>query len=254
MPSSSHISIINNNNNSNINEEIFTNEIKEKFNDPIGFPIDDNSNGNNDNNVQSNIETIENRNQMKEREVPSTPTARLFGFGSLGARMIFGFASDRASQFLSGNNSSNQGISEANAERLAEALCRMRGAALKLGQMLSLQDDGVLPPALAKALERVKQAADYMPKKQLETQLINQLGINWRLKFKEFDNIPIAAASIGQVHKAILHDGTEVAMKIQYPGVAESIESDLINLKRLVTMTNILPPGLFIDQIITCQC
>lgn len=63
-------------------------------------------------------------------------------------------------------------MSEENAERLAEALCRMRGAALKLGQMLSLQDDGVLPPALAKALERVKQAADYMPKRQLEAQVI----------------------------------------------------------------------------------
>ena len=52
-----------------------------------------------------------------------------------------------------------------------------------------------------------------------------------------------------KVHRATLHDGTIVAMKIQYPGVAQSIESDLLNLKRLVTMTNILPPGLFIDQI-----
>jgi aarF domain-containing kinase len=59
-----------------------------------------------------------------------------------------------------------------------------------------------------------------------------------------------AAASIGQVHKGKLHDGTAVAIKIQYPGVGDSIESDLINLKRLVQMTNILPPGLYIDQII----
>ena len=87
--------------------------------------------------------------------------------------------------------------------------------------MLSLQDDGVLPPALAKALERVKQAADYMPKKQLEAQvllsfllhhlnkhcnhfnhqqLVSQLGSDWRDKVKEFDMIPIAAASIGQVN------------------------------------------------------
>jgi len=244
----------------NNNKNVSNNDIKVKIDDPIGFPINDINNNQNNQNIETTI-IIENRNQMKEREVPSTPTARLIGFSSLGARMIFGFASDKAIQFFSGSNdnlnsnNSNQqqqvnNISEANAERLAEALCRMRGAALKLGQMLSLQDDGVLPPALVKALERVKQAADYMPKKQLETQLINQLGINWRLRLKEFDNIPIAAASIGQVHKAILHDGTEVAMKIQYPGVAESIESDLINLKRLVTMTNILPPGLFIDQII----
>jgi len=75
----------------------------------------------------------------------------------------------------------------------------MRGAALKLGQMLSLQDDNSLPPSLSKALERVKQAADYMPKRQLETQLTNELGPEWRSKFLEFDPIPIAAASIGQV-------------------------------------------------------
>lgn len=140
-------------------------------------------------------------------------------------------------------------MSDENAERLAETLCRMRGAALKIGQMLSVQDEGMLPPALAKALDRVKQSADYMPMKQLETQLETELGKDWRSKFREFDKIPIAAASIGQVHRATLLDGTIVAMKIQYPGVATSIESDLGNLKRLVTLTNILPPGLFIDEI-----
>lgn len=126
----------------------------------------------------------------------------------------------------------------------------MRGAALKLGQMLSLQDESSLPPSLSKALERVKQAADYMPKRQLEAQLVSQLGADWRSKLLEFDSVPIAAASIGQVHRAKLLDGTEVAMKIQYPGVAESIDSDLMNLKRLVQMTNLLPPGLFVDRII----
>lgn len=89
-----------------------------------------------------------------------------------------------------------------------------------------------------------------MPKRQLEQQLVKHLGDNWMNNFKEFDHVPIAAASIGQVHRAVLLDGTIVAMKIQYPGVADSIESDLNNLKNLVTMTNILPRGLFIDQII----
>ena len=90
-----------------------------------------------------------------------------------------------------------------------------------------------------------------MPKHQLEKQLIDQLGPDWRSQLSEFDYIPIAAASIGQVHRAKLLDGTEVAMKIQYPGVADSIDSDLNNLKRIVTLTNALPPGLFIDQIIS---
>ncbi len=126
----------------------------------------------------------------------------------------------------------------------------MRGAALKLGQMLSMQDDSLLPPSLSKALDRVKQAADYMPKKQLFSQIESQLGASWREKFLEFDEIPIAAASIGQVHRAVLLDGTVVAMKIQYPGVANSIDSDLANLKRLITMTSLLPKGLYVEQII----
>lgn len=186
---------------------------------------------------------------MRERAVPSSQIGRFMGFGSLAVRMAVGEMIDRTTHVLSGETGPKT-ISDDNAERLAEALCRMRGAALKLGQMLSLQDESSLPPSLARALERVKHAADYMPKRQLEQQLVSQLGEDWRSKIADFNYIPIAAASIGQVHKAILHDGTEVAMKIQYPGVAESIESDLQNLKAIVNVANFLPPGLFIDNII----
>lgn len=185
---------------------------------------------------------------MKAQAVPATQIERLMGFGSLFGKMAMGRAAQRVAGAF--DESSAASMSDQNAEVLAEALCRMRGAALKLGQMLSVQDDGMLPPALAKALDRVKQAADYMPSAQLEKQLRGELGPDWREKFKEFDEVPIAAASIGQVHKATLLDGTEVAMKIQYPGVATSIDSDLANLKSLVTFMNIMPPGLFIDEII----
>ncbi|CAM9350882.1 unnamed protein product [Ectocarpus sp. 8 AP-2014] len=116
--------------------------------------------------------------------------------------------------------------------------------------MLSIQDESVIPPSLAKALDRVRQGADVMPLKQLHGQLEKNLGMNWRSKLAAFDETPIAAASIGQVHRAKLPDGTEVAMKIQYPGVADSVESDLKNLQRLVQLTNILPPGLYIEEII----
>ena len=187
--------------------------------------------------------------QMRERAVPSTQVGRLFGFGSLAMRMAMGEVVDRASSALAGNTGPRM-ISDDNADRLAEALCRMRGAALKLGQMLVLQDESSLPPPLMRALDRVKQAADYMPKRQLEAQLVSELGENWRDNFIEFNVVPIAAASIGQVHKATLLDGTEVAIKIQYPGVSDSIDSDLSNLKRVVQMTNLLPPGLFVDNII----
>lgn len=217
--------------------------------DPIGFDTLSEA----DRSSTANVSLEEDRNvakMMRERAVPSTQIGRMMGFGSLAVRLAFGEAVDRASHALSGQQGPRS-LSDENAERLAESLCRMRGAALKLGQMLSIQDEASLPPSLAKALDRVKQAADYMPQRQLEHQLVLQLGADWRSHFAEFDAVPLAAASIGQVHRAVLRDGTVVAMKIQYPGVAESIESDLDNLKRLVQVTNLLPPGLFLDNILT---
>lgn len=145
---------------------------------------------------------------------------------------------------------SSHGMSADNANRLADSLSRMRGAALKLGQIMSLQDDSFMPPALAQALDRVRQSADYMPMAQLEGQMKSQLGPEWRSLFRQFDDVPIAAASIGQVHRAVLNDGTIVAVKVQYPGVAQSIQSDLNNLKTIISLANVLPKGLFIDQII----
>ena len=75
-----------------------------------------------------------------------------------------------------------------------------------------------------------------------------QLGLDWQQKFKSFDRVPIAAASIGQVHKAVLHSGEQVAVKIQYPGVLESIDSDLRNLSMLLNVGQLLPKGLYLDN------
>lgn len=208
--------------------------------DPIGFSSIPDSEENRIKD-KANINTK----NMKESTVPASQMARLWNFGTLATRLAVNMAAERVT-----SSNSSSGMSDANADILSNALCRMRGAALKLGQMLSLQDETTLPPSLQRALQRVKEAADYMPQAQLEAQLESQLGSNWRSKFKDFDMKPIAAASIGQVHKGTLLDGTAVAIKLQYPGVADSIDSDLNNLKHVVTMTNILPPGLFIDQII----
>ncbi|KAF5919301.1 hypothetical protein HPG69_002611 [Diceros bicornis minor] len=106
-------------------------------------------------------------------------------------------------------------LSEANAERIVNTLCKVRGAALKLGQMLSIQDDAFINPHLAKIFERVRQSADFMPLKQMTKTLNNDLGPNWRDKLEYFEERPFAAASIGQVHLARMKGGREVAMKIQ---------------------------------------
>ncbi len=236
---------------------------KKQKKDLIGFPERDvGADGRTSSSARASIlrEEKENlvarRTNMRENAVPSTRFDRVLGFGALGAQLAFGMAGANISRLTgigassSSSSHSQDGISDANAEILAEALCRMRGAALKLGQMMSIQDtDGYLPPALEKALARVRESADYMPRAQLERQLVQQLGPDWRAQLGEFEHLPIAAASIGQVHRATLKDGTEVVLKVQYPGVAGSIESDLRNLKMVVTALNALPKGLYIDEI-----
>ncbi len=135
---------------------------------------------------------------------------------------------------------------------MAEGLCRLRGAALKLGQMLSLADEALIPPQIAQVLERVRSQADVMPPRQLQAQMVSELGLDWREKLggAAFGDAPVAAASIGQVHRSTLPSGQAVAVKVQYPGVAESIDSDLDNLKRLLSYANFLPKGLYLDPMV----
>eukprot|EP00092_Neocalanus_flemingeri_P024897 GFUD01027001.1.p1 GENE.GFUD01027001.1~~GFUD01027001.1.p1 ORF type:complete len:376 (-),score=74.43 GFUD01027001.1:111-1238(-) len=118
-----------------------------------------------------------------------------------------------------------------------------------MGQILSIQDGAVIGPELQRIFDRVRESADFMPVWQLEKVMRAELGTEWRGKYQEFQVQPFAAASIGQVHHAVLHDGTEVAVKVQYPGVAQSIESDIRNLMSLISVMAILPEGLFIDNI-----
>eukprot|EP00210_Caulerpa_lentillifera_P004148 g3954.t1 len=185
----------------------------------------------------------------QERRVPSTPVGRVLGFAGMGANLAYGALQDSITSLFTNTNSTKL-ISERNAEVLASGLCRMRGAALKLGQMLSIQDETVIPTHLQIALDRVRAGADYMPQYQLEKVMKYELGENWTEQFSEFDFKPMAAASIGQVHRAKLHNGSIVAMKIQYPGVAQSIHSDLNNLMRLMKVTDILPKGLYVETMV----
>lgn len=109
----------------------------------------------------------------------------------------------------------------------------------------------MLPAPIAEVLQRVQDNADYMPPSQRNSVLASNLGDNWRDLFSSFDEVPLAAASIGQVHRAVLADTTtEVAVKIQYPGVATSISSDLSNLSILLTASRLLPSGLYLDKTI----
>ncbi|KAI9181088.1 hypothetical protein LWI28_011329 [Acer negundo] len=197
----------------------------------------------------------EKRRRPRERKVPSTPISRLLGFAGLGAGLAWGTIQESTKRIVYGtpNSQDKQSalspfLSDKNAERLAHALCRMRGAALKIGQMLSIQDESLVPAPILAALDIVRQGADVMPKWQLDQVLDAELGPGWQSKLTSFDYDPLAAASIGQVHRAVTKDGMQVAIKIQYPGVADSIESDIQNVKILLDYTNLIPKGLYLDS------
>jgi len=163
--------------------------------------------------------------------------------------MALGAVSESISR--SGGPSGSIMLSGANMERLVAKLSKMRGAALKLGQMMSFQDSKLLPKPIHDVLQRVQDSADYMPASQRDGVIAADLGPDWREElFQEFEERPMAAASIGQVHGAVLKDGRRVAVKVQYPGVADSISSDLNNLSLLLTASRLLPKGLYLDKTI----
>ncbi|KAJ3038881.1 hypothetical protein HDV00_012802 [Rhizophlyctis rosea] len=188
----------------------------------------------------------------QQSRVPASRFSRLYHFGTLAAGMGLGAVGEsfKRATGLSSNDGGSVVLSPKNIDLMVSKLSRMRGAALKLGQMLSIQDNTVVPPELEAILLRVQNSANYMPDSQLQTVLSNELGSDWRSKFDTFDLQPIAAASIGQVHRATLHSGLPVAVKVQYPGVASSIDSDLNNLRTLVLFSSILPKGMYLDNTI----
>eukprot|EP00667_Euglena_gracilis_P006539 EG_transcript_6595 len=188
--------------------------------------------------------------QANVRAVPAGPVSRAWHFGTLFTGLAVGSMAQYVRNAVAAPEERRSILlSDANMDRMVTTLCRMRGAVLKLGQMLSIQDEAVMPPALLAAFARVRDAADIMPQHQLEGQLATNFGPQWRDCFRDFDLKPVASASIGQVHAAVLPDGTKVAVKVQFPGVAQSIDSDVNNLTRLFTF-NLLPSGLYVENIL----
>lgn len=138
----------------------------------------------------------------KQRTVPSSRIGRVASFGQLFAGLGIGTINELtkgAFGFGGSKNVRDALLSPQNAERIVDTLCKVRGAALKLGQILSIQDTNVVSPQLIQAFDRVRQAADYMPDWQVERVMVREFGKEWKEKFASFDDKPFAAASIGQV-------------------------------------------------------
>jgi predicted unusual protein kinase regulating ubiquinone biosynthesis (AarF/ABC1/UbiB family) len=142
-------------------------------------------------------------------------------------------------------------LTPGNAIKLTNQLANLRGAAMKLGQMLSMDASDFLPPELSEILARLRADAQYMPQKQLLKVISSQYGSDWQDRFEDFQMRPVAAASIGQVHRATTADGRDLAIKVQYPGVRESIDSDVDNVASLINLSGVVPKSLDIAPMLS---
>jgi predicted unusual protein kinase regulating ubiquinone biosynthesis (AarF/ABC1/UbiB family) len=163
-----------------------------------------------------------------------------------------GMILDGARQFVEGRRPSLNDLllTPANAFKVMHQLAHLRGAAMKVGQLLSMDAGEILPRELADILASLRSEAHQMPVSQLRATLDRQWGRNWERRFDCFSFEPIAAASIGQVHRARTRDGRELAVKVQYPGVRSSIDSDVDNVASLLRVSCLLPGALDISPML----
>ncbi|MDX3236486.1 AarF/ABC1/UbiB kinase family protein [Streptomyces sp. ME03-5709C] len=140
------------------------------------------------------------------------------------------------------------------AEQLFKVLGELKGGAMKFGQALSVFE-AALPEEVAgpyrAALTKLQDAAPPMPARSVHAVLAERLGEDWRALFTEFEDRPAAAASIGQVHRAVWHDGRKVAVKVQYPGAGDALLSDLNQLSRVARLFGPLIPGMDVKPLIS---
>ena len=187
-------------------------------------------------------------------DIPRSGAARTAKLASL----PIGFAGRTAAGWgkrLAGRSSEQVGaeLSAKTAEQLFAVLGELKGGAMKFGQALSVFE-AAIPEEMAgpyrEALTKLQASAPPMPASTVHRVLAEQLGTGWRERFSSFDDEHAAAASIGQVHKALWQDGREVAVKIQYPGADEALRSDLRQLQRLGRMFQAVIPGLQVRPLI----
>lgn len=174
------------------------------------------------------------------------------GFGRLAGGVAGSVLGEGARRMAAGDRPTINELllTPANASRLADRLSHLRGAAMKLGQMISMDAGDMLSPELSSIFASLRDRADFMPARQLDKVLAEQWGKDWRKQFRRFEPRPVAAASIGQVHRALTRDGRKLAIKVQYPGVANSIDSDVDNVATLLKVSGLLPKELDIAPLL----
>jgi predicted unusual protein kinase regulating ubiquinone biosynthesis (AarF/ABC1/UbiB family) len=184
--------------------------------------------------------------------VPSGRGSRLVRLGWMATGIAAGMLAEGARQLAQGNRPKIRDLllTPANARRMTDQLAKLRGAAMKVGQLLSMESGDLLPPALSEILSRLRSDARSMPTEQIMAMLDSSWGKGWETRFSHFSFDPVAAASIGQVHRALTLDGRDLAIKIQYPGVRESIDSDVDNVAGLLRLSGLLPQKMDITPLL----
>jgi predicted unusual protein kinase regulating ubiquinone biosynthesis (AarF/ABC1/UbiB family) len=184
--------------------------------------------------------------------VPRSRFERLAHLGGLAGRVAGGMLAEGMRQVARGNLPSTADLllTPANARRVSDKLSELRGAAMKVGQLLSMDAGDILPAELAAILARLRADARPMPMSEVVTVMQESFGQGWEHHFKRFSFTPMAAASIGQVHAAISQSDRQLALKIQYPGISQSIDSDVDNVATLLNVSRLVPNGLDLQPLL----
>ena len=183
---------------------------------------------------------------MAQKSLPAGRLGRLWQMGRLASGVAGGAIGEGARQLGRGQRPGLQQmlLTPANLTRIRDRLSEMRGAAMKVGQLISMESGELLPPELSGLFEQLREQAHPMPLGEVNQVLKGAWGEGWDTKFKRFNFTPLAAASIGQVHEAITNQGKRLAVKLQYPGVKRSIDSDIDNVSLLLRWSGLIPETL----------
>ncbi|MBA5761002.1 AarF/ABC1/UbiB kinase family protein [Vibrio sp. 404] len=187
-----------------------------------------------------------------ESKIPTNRLSRIGQFASLATRIGGNVVAEGTKQWLQGQRPQTKDLllTPANIKRVADQLAHLRGAAMKVGQMLSMDSGDLLSPELTEILARLRSDANPMLAKQLNGVLEQGLGNDWKQHFLSFNFKPVASASIGQVHQAYTDDGDNVAVKVQYPGIRDSIDSDVNNVATLLNIVGVIPKDIDIKGLL----
>ncbi len=188
----------------------------------------------------------------QQSTLPHSRLGRFAKLGGLATSLAGSMLYEGGKTLLSGNKPvlADLVLSPENASKVSGKLSEMRGAAMKVGQLLSMDVGYLLPRPVSEVFSSLRNDAHQMPMMQVAEVMSENIGTGWQDHFRRFAFSPIASASIGQVHSAELINGERVAIKLQYPGVKESIDSDIDNIAMLLNFFKMIPPDVDIAPLI----